>query len=60
MAGPHQTSRQRLDCVCLSTALRRTAMIPRFETAAIPISESGLKKAIGRIADKSQIINHQS
>jgi hypothetical protein len=33
-----------LDCVCLSTALRRTATMPRFETAAIPISEFGLNE----------------
>jgi hypothetical protein len=42
LAVPHQTSRQRLDCVCLSTALRRTAMMPCFQTAAIPVSEFGL------------------
>jgi hypothetical protein len=43
LAGLHPTSRQRLDCACLSTALLRTAMMPRFVTAAIPISEFGLK-----------------
>ena len=47
LAGPHRTSRQRLDCVCLSTALRLTAMMPPFEAGAIPISEFGVNTPSG-------------
>jgi hypothetical protein len=41
-SGTRQTSRQRLDCMCLSTALLRTALMPHSEPLAIPISEFGI------------------